>query len=510
MDPSPLLRSRLRLSVYWRVAAVLVTAFVALTACAVVLSASLARERSLALAAGSVRLRLDALAEEIETRISPEAVTLDSLPLPLQIDLTDRFPDPVLLFSTTGAVVGTFEPAQFEDGTPATLPNEALSALDSGVVVVSWSGPAENSWAAAPLYASDGALLGGVLVQPLTQSLERELLGTREAFRRALLIAGTVAFLIALILSALLTWRLVTPLRRVISKVERIGEGDYTARIALKGGDEFARLALAVNRMAGQVEGAVSRLRETDRLRRELITNVGHDLRTPLAGLLGYIEEAAHRMDREEPVAAADALETAARQGAYLQKLIGDLFELSVLEGVTPPLRLESVLPAELLHEAERLHRAAYERNGVDLSLELAPGLPPIIADGVRLLRLVDNLLANALAHTSAGGAVKITATQVNDQIRVAVEDSGEGMTAEQVDHAFERYYRGSDARSRKGTGTGLGLAISRAIARAHGGELLAQSKPGEGTTLTLFLPLTPPPPDTQFPILAGSGRGSA
>ena len=489
----------MRRSVFWKVAGILVGVQVATGLLAVALSAWFAYDRSRDLAANSLRLRLDDLAEEVEQQADTTLFGgLSGLPVRLRYDLARRFPDPVLLVDDAGTLVERIVPdaADFEGaaGVPSValpLPPDLDALLGAGDVVVQLDADAPaGTWGLAPVYDPDGFLVGGLLVQPLRHSLDRELAGTRSAFLRALAVAAALAGLIALALGAFFTGRLIRPLRRMTRQVERIGAGEYEARLPAASDDEIGRLAGAINRMAGQVEQSVEALRATDRLRRELVANVGHDLRTPLAAALGYLEEAARYLDAGDHAAAAGALATARRQSAYLSRLIDDLFELSLLDGARPPLRREPVPLAELLTEAAGAHRAAFEKAGIAFVMALPPALPTVDADGVRLLRVLDNLLANARRHTPAGGAVTLRAEAGAEAVCVAVHDTGPGIAAEELDHIFERYYRGEAARTRQGGRTGLGLAISRAIARAHGGDLAAASTPGSGSTFTLRLPL--------------------
>lgn len=484
----------LRRSVFWKVAGILVGVQLATGLLAVALSAWFAYDRSLDLVAGSLRLRLDIVAEEVEQRGG-----VDELGLPLRLDLGARFPDPVVVLDAAGRPRRRILPRAdaFGEAPPADtlpLPPDLAERLAAGEVVVHLGeGGGAKSWGLAPLYDEAGFLTGGLLVQPLTRSIARELAGTRAAYQRALATTALLAVCIALVLGAFFTGRLVQPLRRMTRQVERIGAGDYAARLPATADDEIGRLAAAINQMAAEVEASMAALRATDALRRELVANVGHDLRTPLAALLGHTEEARRHLDAGRRDAAAEALAAAERQGRYLRQLVADLFELSVLDSPAPPLRREPIPPAELLTEAVHAHRTAYAAAGVALHLDLPPALPLLHADGVRLLRVLDNLLANALRHTPPGGTVRLSATVAEDALRVAVEDSGEGMAPEVLAHVFERYYRGQGARTRQAEGTGLGLSISRAIARAHGGELEAASTPGAGSTFTLRLPLAAP-----------------
>jgi len=222
--------------------------------------------------------------------------------------------------------------------------------------------------------------------------------------------------------------------------------------------------------------------------------SIGHDLRTPLAALRGYLEEAERYQAEERSEQLAHALSVAASQGAYLQRLIDDLFELSILDSGHAPLRREPVPMGELLGEVARAHTRAFSAAALTFHTELAPNLPILNADGVRLLRLFDNLLGNARDHTPAGGTVTLRASPDAQRLIVEVIDTGNGMTPEQAAQVFTRYYRGESARTRKQGGTGLGLAISSAIAEAHGGTLGVESTLGQGTTFRLTLPLMSAP----------------
>lgn len=481
-------------SVFWPVAGTLVGVQVVTGLLAVALTAWFAYDRSLDLAAGSLRLRLDGLAEEVEQRADLSTADLADLPLPLRLDLAARFPDPVTLVSPEGTPVLTVPPSASAFPGVDTLasasdvPGEVAAQLEEGGVVVQLARGAP-SWGLAPLYDRDGFLVGGLLVQPLDASVARELAGTRAAVRRALVVVAVLGGVIALGLGALFTGRLVRPLQRITSQVERIGAGDYGARLSPGQYAEFDRLSAAVNAMAAAVEESIDRLRRTDQLRRELVANVGHDLRTPLAVLQGSVEEAGRYLRAGEGASARAVLATAGQQAEYLAQLVADLFELSQLDHGPAPLHRAPTPLAELLHHAARAHRAGLEADGIAFETDIPPDLPVLEADGVRLLRVLDNLLSNARRHTPPGGRVELGARFDDDQALIHVRDTGSGMDADTLGRVFERYYRGDDARTR-GSGTGLGLPISRAIARAHGGDLTAESTPQAGSVFTLRLPV--------------------
>ncbi len=448
---------------------------------AVVLSGVFAQARTDELLAGTLQLRLDAVADEVEARAEIGPFGELTLSPRLRADLGTRFPDPLALLDETGAVVATLGDEPVPDVPPA-----ALDALDDGRVDVALGG---DTWGLAPILAADGLPAGALLVRPLTKTLVEERRGTRQAFWRATAVTVALAVGLALLLGALFSSRLVRPIREVTRRVERIGEGAYAERLPETSDDELGRLAAAVNEMAARVQASITQLRDTDRLRRELVANVGHDLRTPLAALRATLDEAERHagQGRDDDVAAD--LAAARRQAEGAADLVADLFELSILDR-PQALRPGPVPVGELVRDVAARHARAFESAGVRFEVEVAPGLPVVEADGARLVRALSNLLDNARRHTPADGTVTLAARVDAGQILLTVADTGEGIDAEALAHVFERYYRGDGPRTR-GTGTGLGLAITKAVAEAHGGTLAVESTRGHGATFRLSVPAT-------------------
>ncbi len=480
-----------RQSVFWRVAGVLLLAQLIAVGVAAALMVRSAADGAYELAAEKVRLRLDAVAEELELRTDWDAGGLSNLAVPLLADLSARFPDPLTIVDALGQPLLVARPNGEVDGPEAAegLPSDLAASLVLGVIVTS----RDNGWMVAPVYDDVGFLSGGVVIQPLDASLNLELAPARTALVRALATSGLVVLVLALLLASVFTLGLVRPLRAMTRLVGAIGQGDYARRLDATRQDELGHLAGSINEMAAQVRESIDQLQATDRIRRELVANVGHDLRTPLASFLGRVEEA-DRMLREGRVQEAEEyLENARKQAHYLKALVDDLFELSVLDSPRPRLRIEPIPIAEIVQDACDQFRADLKLRGVGLAVDVAPGIPLVEGDGVRLLRLLGNLLSNAARHTPDGGVISVEAQRVDEGVRVRVTDTGPGLAEETMANLFERYYRGTDARTRQGGGTGLGLAISKAVAAAHGGDLAAANRPIGGAVFTLTLPFRPP-----------------
>ncbi|NNF03385.1 MAG: HAMP domain-containing histidine kinase [Rhodothermales bacterium] len=460
------------------------------------LTAWFASDQQRELAATALTSRMDAVAEEIERRAAPLDTGLNDLPDRLIEDLAWRFPDPIALLAPDGSLLHVVQPASDSAVVRSPLIPPALvpgsDASIDAVIVDAGDDVAAGGFAYAPLYDAAGFPVGGLLVQPVRASLDRELEGTRAAVRQARIVIAVVSVIVALGLGAVLTWLLVRPLRSMSARIGQIADGRYDTRIDVASNDEFGRLAEAINDMAGRVQQSIESIQASDRLRRELVANVGHDIRTPLAVLSGSVEEAERALREGKEDRARSLLETATRQTDVLARLVDDLFELAVLEQDKPPLRIEPVLPAELLADAADRHRELFRRAQIEFTAE-ASGNPGLLdADGARLLRVLDNLLSNARRHTPAGGRVELRVGPEGGDVVFEVADTGSGIPEDELGHVFERYYRGSEARTRSASdGSGLGLAIARAIVVAHGGTITAARRTGGGTRMTLRLPRT-------------------
>ncbi len=484
--PSPTRRG----SVFWRVAGVLFAALLVTGLGGVVMSAYLWETRSGELIRNSLALRLDGLADEIESRATFEPVG-EGLSSALVVDeelryeLSTRFPDPITVVGPDGLPV--------LDDEYIAMPESVVERLAVGRIAVELD--ERPPWALVPLFDLDGMPAGGLVVYPLERALERELAAARDATRSALWIIVLVAIGIAILLGGLLTASLVAPLRRMTSRVEAIGAGRFDERLAVSGNDEFGRLASTINEMATRVENSFDVLRQSDTMRRELVANIGHDLRTPLASVEGYLEEAQRFLAEGRIEDARSALATSRSQARHIERLVDDLFELSLLDPTRdagkgqPVLRLEPVPLSELLNDVADAYRIRMESERVTFVVDVPPDLPSLEADGARLHRLFANLIDNALRHTPPGEEIVLVATREQERIVVTVSDTGEGIDPDSLEYIFDRYYRGTSSRTRVHSGSGLGLAIARAIAEAHGGSITAVSKVGEGSTFTVYLP---------------------
>lgn len=247
--------------------------------------------------------------------------------------------------------------------------------------------------------------------------------------------------------------------------------------------DEIDDLQLGFAELAKRAQAQYRELERADARRRELVTNVSHDLRTPLTTLRGYLEA----MDGADSERAAAYLRSAQRSAARLGRMIDQLFELSRLEDDAAPLRLESFPPAELVSDVVQKFGLAAERKGVALYVVTQPDLPFVCGDLGAIERALSNLLENALRHTPTGGNVRVEVAAVAGAVEIAVEDTGPGIPAGAHERVFERFFRVEEGRS--GEGSGLGLAIARRVVELHGGTIRAGRAAGGGASVRIALP---------------------
>lgn len=304
------------------------------------------------------------------------------------------------------------------------------------------------------------------------------------AFHTATLISLTIAVgasvASALLLSTVVSARVVRPVRNLADAAQSVAHGTRTARVPARGTDELARLAEAFNEMAASLDRA-------EEIRHQLLADVAHELRSPLATVESYVEALA------DGVLTADEENWRAIRSATarLNRLVDDLQRVSRAEAHQLDLDQAPTALAELVRAAITAARPAYAAKDVALDTDIQPGLPTLNVDSERLAEVLANLLSNALRHTPPRSTVNVAARRHNDLIEIAVVDTGEGIAHEHLDRIFERFYRADPARARASGGTGIGLAIARAIVEAHGGTVTATSKgPGHGTTLTIQIPI--------------------
>ena len=277
----------------------------------------------------------------------------------------------------------------------------------------------------------------GPMAEALKVDLERSLAATLNS---AFLAALPLAFLASGLVAYFVSRKLTRTAEMLAEASRRVAAGDYRVRLPVLGRDELSELAAQFNRLAE----ALARVEET---RAELIGNVAHELRTPLAALQGYAEALADGV-----LAPARAASAIAREVRAMARLVEDLAQVSRVEAGAVALRLRPVPPRELVERALSRFREAFTEKGVALVAPAFPELPPVLADPERVDQVFANLLKNALAHTPKGGRVTLTLAKAPEEVRFCIADTGPGVPPEYAERIFERFFRGDPARRRAGS----------------------------------------------------------
>jgi two-component system sensor histidine kinase BaeS len=291
--------------------------------------------------------------------------------------------------------------------------------------------------------------------------------------------AGIAAIVAAGVVSWIVTQRIMRPIRTIAEASQQIAEGHYEQRITRTSRDELGGMVDSFNRMAASLAG-------TESMRQQLIADVSHELKTPLASIKGYMEGLQDGVIPATP----ETFQLVHREADRLQRLVHDLQELSRAEAGVVPLAVQPHVPAELVSTVIARLQPQFAEKNVTLTADVPVDLPAVGADADRIEQVLTNLLGNALQYTPDGGAVTVTARSSGDGVEFSVQDTGLGLRPDDLTRIFQRFYRVDKSRSRASGGSGIGLTIARHIIEAHSGRIWAESPgPHQGSTFYFTLP---------------------
>jgi signal transduction histidine kinase len=355
--------------------------------------------------------------------------------------------------------------------------------LDGFVAGLRESDQFQGDWAnsvygVAPI-TSAGQVVGMVGITP--RSMFERYGGTIVALGTGLLFAGNLA------LALLVVRPIRARLRNLHAAAAKLRDGDLDARTTVRGTDELAEVSRVFNEMATELSSRTNELETSDRLRRQLVADVSHELITPLTSVLARLETLG--MDDVDLTQAQRSAQVdgAMYEARRLERLIGDLLASVRLESHVTALTLEEMSIRDLLSEVAARHEPECRARGVQLSRVATT--QTLVGDRLRLGQALDNLVVNALRHTPSGGRIELKAELVGEIVRITVWDSAGSITAEHLPYVFDRFYKVESANGMASPGSGLGLSIVKAIVVRHGGHVSTASSPQEGTTFTIELP---------------------
>jgi histidine kinase len=302
----------------------------------------------------------------------------------------------------------------------------------------------------------------------------------RQALTEAILMAAGVALLAAIIVSYFVSRRILDPIREMMAASREMVAGRYSRRVRVSSADELGALASNFNAMAETLE-------KTEERRRQLIADVAHELRTPLATIKSYMEGLTDAVLPADPA----TFELVSQEANRLGRLVQDLQDLSRVEAHQLDFNFRPAGVTGLVKAAVSRLEPQYQAKNVLMKTSLADSLPRVLVDADRVMQVLLNLLGNALQYTPAGGQVRVEAARRGEGVQVSVSDTGIGISPEHLSQVFERFYRVDKSRSRVGGGSGLGLTIARHIVEAHSGRIWAESAgTGCGSRFSFTLPV--------------------
>lgn len=333
--------------------------------------------------------------------------------------------------------------------------------------------------AAAPIMAN-GEQVGTVFVrvpgsETLLTKADSEF---REKSYNAMMFAAIIALFIAMIVGAFVARALVAPIKRITNTAKALKEGDYSARTGMSGTDEIARLGNMFDLMADSVESK-------QKLERRLVTDVAHELRTPLMAIQSTVEAMIDGVFEPD----AERLETLNSEVQRLSRLVDALLKLSRLEGRTKPIERKKLDLSEILSAVVTTHQAYIHDAGLTLEFDYDPHVY-VFGDADLLRQATANLISNAVRYTPEGGTITVTARKGDLMGQISVRDTGIGLTPEEAKMVFQRFWRADSGRARSTGGLGIGLSVVKEIVDQHNGWVRVEGRPDEGACFTMYIPL--------------------
>jgi signal transduction histidine kinase len=303
---------------------------------------------------------------------------------------------------------------------------------------------------------------------------------TYNTIGRFFLWGGLVAIAIALVLTFILSRHILAPVKALTSATRQFGKGDFSQRVESNLKGEVGELANSFNTMAENLEN-------NEQLRRNMVADVAHELRTPLSNLSGYLEAISDGIVKPDET----TINSLSDEAASLSRLIDDLQELSLADAGELKLVIQPEDISGIINEAVTSVRNKAAYKDIKVSAELPADLPKVAIDSHRTKEVVHNLLENAVVHTGKKGNITVSARQIENQVSISVTDTGEGIPEEDLPYIFERFYRVDKSRTRATGGSGLGLTIVKRLVEAQGGTIEVTSEEGKGSTFTFTLPVS-------------------
>jgi signal transduction histidine kinase len=305
--------------------------------------------------------------------------------------------------------------------------------------------------------------------------------GFLMSINRSLVWVGGLGAIISIMFGYFLSKLILSPLQKVILAIKKFSAGDYTTRITAKTGDEINDLIEMLNEMFSSLE-------KLEKLRKDLVANLSHELSTPLTNIYGYLEALNDNVINNEPER-SKAISLVKKEAERLIYLTKELKKLAILESDNFSLSLEDVELNGLIEKICEKFRLRIAQKNIDFHKTFDPELPVIKIDPSKFEQVIFNLLDNAIKYSTDNGTIELKTWQEAGRIAFSIKDNGQGIEREDLPFIFERFYRADKARTKKDDSIGIGLTIAKKIVEAHKGEIEVKSEKNKGSEFIVYLP---------------------
>lgn len=399
----------------------------------------------------------------------------------------------VYLLDKTGRILMYFAPNHsiLIDKVPLDPINEFISTGEKDFLMgIDPKNPVRKKAFSAAKVVDDGVFKGYIYVILGGQEFEN---ASQLLFGSYILRLGVRSMIIALVMAAIIGFIsigiIIRNLRKIVKVIREFQSGNQSARINFKGNGELEEFASSFNEMADTIVRNMDEIKEKDRLRRELIANVSHDLRTPLSVVRGYIETVLIKDESLSPEEKTRYLEIILQSTDGLMLLVKDLFELSGLEASETKPDFEQFSVDELLQDIYQKNLIIAEQKKITFTFKRNDH-PGIISGDIRMIEKVfQNLIDNAFKFTPETGTVIIKSERKENNILISISDTGSGIEESEINNIFDRYHQIKRVANDKSKGFGLGLAIVKKILDLHGFKISVESSPGKGASFIISIP---------------------
>lgn len=345
-----------------------------------------------------------------------------------------------------------------------------------------FEGLVEPMISAAVSWGKEDNVYGGIVLHAPINGLNE----TVGQIRETIIWATMIGILFSTAMVSYLSWSISRPLRKIDMVASKIGLGNYSERIQIDYPDEIGDLANTINSMADKLEEVDSERKKLDLFRRDFLSNVSHELRTPLTAMQGFLEALQDGLIPEE--GRKKYYDVMYNETIHMNRLVDDIMDLMKLENKEITLSRYPVDVESLLRKAAFTFQQEAAEKGINIEVSIQDNLPQAFADRDRLTQIIANLLKNAVKFTEEG-SISVHAEADDSYVLIQVSDTGMGISEEDQEMVWERFFKVDRGRSKKNSGTGLGLAIVKELVELHQGKIALESAVAQGTTFSVWIP---------------------